>query len=98
MDKGIQDFCLNNYDKSSKIFTYKLERGSIGFYCNTKVSQINKKNDVSSLIDKINKFYIIVRKKDFEILKDITNTENSEYIFNTVKENQDYLFLRAHTN
>lgn len=98
LDKGIKDFCLNKYDKTSKIYTYKLQRGSIGFYCASKVSQINKKEDVLFLFEDDSDFYLIIRKKDSEAIKKITNQENLENIFDIVKENKDYLFFKVYTN
>ncbi|NQY80408.1 MAG: glycosyltransferase family 39 protein [Candidatus Caenarcaniphilales bacterium] len=97
MDKGVKDFCEKYYDKTSKIYTFKLQRGSIGFYCENKVKQITKKEDVLFLFEDDSDFYLIIRKKDSEAIKEITGQENLENIFEIVKENRDYLFFRAHT-
>ena len=93
MDKGVKSFCESQYKSNSNIYTYKLQRGSIGFYCKSKVEQINNQETVLAFLSKPEQFYLITRKKDFKNLESFLLESYAHGKLISIKENDDYIFL-----
>lgn len=88
LDGGIKQFCKENYKSKAALFTYKLQRASLGFYCKTPVKNINELAELNQFTT--HKRAYLVMKKELYSKNRLSFPFNS---YKLLKESNKYSFL-----
>ena len=96
MDNGIKNFCTQEYQTGTQVYSYRVQRASLGFYCETEVKRINANKKLLKKAQ-VEEAYIFSKESKFQEFKSFIQESGLDFdsMFEIVTTNGNYVFFKS---